>query len=132
MSRDKLIGLIYDAVADGVLWRVFLEELRIEVRADRATFLIRDLLTETFTVAASLGSTDEDVAVYAERYAANDPWNRLSGLQAEGPYCWTRNSVRAGSSRTAQRSASITNPGTASMASERSCFILRRHNRRSA
>ncbi len=83
MNREDLIGLIFDAVSDSSKWRNFLEALRLETGANRATFMIRDVLRDTFTAVSWVGSTEEDIAVYA-RYAADDPWNRLAVLQTEG------------------------------------------------
>jgi DNA-binding CsgD family transcriptional regulator len=79
-----LIGLIYDSVADASRWPSFLEAFVSAIRGRKATLSLRDSEHLEFTMATWFGWSDDDVRVYVERYASNDPWRVGSARSPEG------------------------------------------------
>lgn len=70
----SLISAIYESVADASRWPAFLEEFTLATKSSYCTLIIGDAQADEFAVACRYGLTDEDVKIYMEQYAANDPW----------------------------------------------------------
>ena len=80
----ELAGLIYDAVSDASRWPAFLEAFARAVHADKGGLFIRDTSREDFAVLCWHGWSDEDIRLYAGRYAEMDPWHQASSRWPEG------------------------------------------------
>src|SRR5271156_1974982 len=80
----ELIGRIYDAVADATRWREFLDALVHASNCTTGTLVLLGPRSEDASIVCWYGLTDEDIALYTERYAANDPMRKASARVAEG------------------------------------------------
>ena len=78
-ARDEIISLIYAALQDPANWTRFLEKFALAMNSDQALFLVAYPGHVEWTISLSVGMTDADKLLYAERYAQDDPW-----LTAEG------------------------------------------------
>lgn len=80
----ELVGLIYDSVADASRWPVFLEACVHAIGARRGTLVLLNPNSDGIDVACWRGWRDEEIQLYAERYAAIDPWRPGSVRWPEG------------------------------------------------
>ena len=74
--------LIYDAVSDGSRWQMVLEALACAMRCHAGAFSLWD--HRGINVSCWYGYSNEDVLLYVNRYAADDPWRVGASRIAEG------------------------------------------------
>ena len=73
-SMLELTGLIYDAVADSSRWPAFLKCFVHAIRARQGLLAIRGSNRDEFITFCGHGWSNAKMSLYAERYAAIDPW----------------------------------------------------------
>ena len=74
----ELIGLVYDAAADAVLWPKFLERFADSVRGTGTTLLLYDPDHHAGNIAASVRMDPAYVRRYNDYYVKLDAWGRNS------------------------------------------------------
>jgi DNA-binding CsgD family transcriptional regulator/PAS domain-containing protein len=84
MSEPDLIGLIYDSVADTSRWSVFLEAFVRTTNGKCGTLVINTPEKDGWRFVCFYGWSEEDSRLYADRYAAIDPWRVATEQSAEG------------------------------------------------
>ncbi|HTW66779.1 MAG TPA: helix-turn-helix transcriptional regulator [Bryobacteraceae bacterium] len=70
----ELTSLIYESVTEPSRWAAFLAAFVKAVHADKGNFAIRDVLEPGFSFSCSHGWAIGVPELYAERFAAIDPW----------------------------------------------------------
>jgi DNA-binding CsgD family transcriptional regulator len=77
-----LIGLIYDSVADVSQWQIFLDAFLSAIHGRGATLVL--IASKPAQVVRWSGWSDEDMQLYMQQYAVEDPWRIATTRWPEG------------------------------------------------
>jgi DNA-binding CsgD family transcriptional regulator len=80
----ELIGLIYESVADGSRWPLFLEALLQAIQARRGALVILDTTEAGSNMICWRGWSNEEIQLFLDRYSAIDPWRIRGARWPEG------------------------------------------------
>jgi DNA-binding CsgD family transcriptional regulator len=69
-----LIDRIYESVADGSRWQVFLADFAQAVHARGVSLALQGLKRHSLAFSCFHGWRDAEIRLYTEKYAAEDPW----------------------------------------------------------
>ncbi|HTC91346.1 MAG TPA: helix-turn-helix transcriptional regulator [Bryobacteraceae bacterium] len=77
----EIIGLIYDAVADASLWQKVLDTFIQATQGIGGSLFVGDPRMDAYAFVRRYRMSEEEAALYFERYAASDGWAlRVAGL----------------------------------------------------
>ena len=75
-ALSKLLGGLYDAAADPILWEPFLQQLADSTGARAAALMMHDAGHDVHTVHSSWGLDPEGNRLYQEHYGSIDVWTQ--------------------------------------------------------
>ena len=75
-TLSKLLGSLYDAAADPILWEPFLQQLADSTGARAAALMMHDAGHDVHTVHSSWGLDPEGNRLYQEQYGMIDVWTQ--------------------------------------------------------
>jgi len=80
----KLIGLIYDSVAEAWRWSVFLEHFALAAHAKYVSLAVGDPRWDEFAFSCRYGMSDEDLRQYLALLDDDDPFYAAARILSEG------------------------------------------------
>jgi DNA-binding CsgD family transcriptional regulator len=86
-ALSKLLGSLYDAVADPCLWDAFLQKLAQNTGATSAGLVMLDVGQDLFTLSCSWEVDPEATRLYQEHYGSIDIWAQRGLVKPAGYVC---------------------------------------------
>lgn len=86
-TLPRLLGSLYEAIADSAEWAAFLEQLAGRTRATSAALVMHDFDRALCSVSSSWELNPESNRLYQEHYHALDVWAQVAPRRVSGYVC---------------------------------------------